>query len=191
MIDQLTALDQDVFLYLNHLGSKQWDWLWLIITNKWTFIPLYAFLIYLLYRNLNLKTTIYILVFVALMITCTDQLANVFKDGFQRLRPCNLDIGARVVARCGRYSFFSAHAASTMALAIFIGSILKHYYKYAKPSLIIWSLIVGYSRIYVGVHYPGDLIVGFIIGGLIGYIIYKIQAFILKKYLPKFKQIGQ
>jgi len=168
-MEYLLHLDREIFLYLNNLGTPTWDWFWIFITNKWSSIPLYAFLIFLLYKKIGLRTTILALVLIAGMITCTDQLANVFKDGFMRLRPCNLDLDARfLMDYCGGYGFFSAHACSSMALAIFVGSILKRYFKYAMPGMLFWSFLLGYSRIYVGKHYPGDVVVGFMIGAIIG-----------------------
>ncbi len=181
MIEYIQQLDKEVFIYLNSLGNPTWDWFWVFITNKWTFIPFYAFLIYLLYKTKKLQATIIILLFVAAMITCTDQGANLFKNGFKRLRPCNFDFTSRLLVHCGHYGFFSAHAASTMALAVYLGSILKSRYKYALVGLIGWSLVVGYSRIYVGVHFPGDVLVGWSIGAMIGIFFFYIQHFLLKR----------
>lgn len=182
-MDYLLQLDRDVFIYLNSLGSSTWDWFWLFITNKWASIPLYLFLTFLLYKKIGLRSTVICLVLIGAMIACTDQLANLFKDGFERLRPCRMDFEqARFIARCGRYGFFSAHAASSMALAIFIGSVLQRYYKYALTGMLVWALVVSYSRIYVGVHYPGDVLVGLVIGGIIGYLIFILQRVLVKKY---------
>ena len=83
-MEELIQLDQELFLYLNNLGSETWDWFWVFITHKFASIPLYAFLLYLLYKNYGLKPTIVTLILVAGLITCTDQLANVFKDYFER-----------------------------------------------------------------------------------------------------------
>ena len=88
MLEQLLQYDTELFVYLNALGSETWDNLWLIITNKLTFIPLYALLLFLLYKKFGLKSMLVFVVVVALMITFTDQITNVFKRGFQRPRPC-------------------------------------------------------------------------------------------------------
>ena len=121
------------------------------------------------------------------MITFADQLANLFKHGFQRPRPCgeeNLQGLMRfVVERCGKYGYFSGHAVNSMATAVFIGLILKEKYYYLIFILLFWSFIVGYSRIYVGVHYPLDVITGFFFGGIIGWIFYRLQLILQRRFI--------
>ncbi|MGB3775825.1 MAG: phosphatase PAP2 family protein [Leeuwenhoekiella sp.] len=185
-MDTLQHLDTEIFIYLNNLGNATWDGLWLGITNKWYSIPLYAVLLWLVYRQFGLKRTGVILLLVALLITSTDQLANVFKHGFERPRPCkveNLQDQARFIAvRCGSYGYFSAHAASSMGLAIFLGLILRVNLRFVFPMLLLWAFIIGYSRIYVGVHYPGDVLTGMIIGGILGYIFYLVYGYIISRF---------
>ena len=136
MIEELLKYDTELFLFLNSLGNETWDGFWLIVTEKWSSIPLYAVLLYLIYKKYDLKRTIIIVITVTLLITATDQLANLFKYGIQRPRPCQLDdlqSSMRFIAeRCGRFGFFSAHAANTMAVAVFIGILLRKWY----PNLI-------------------------------------------------------
>lgn len=185
-MQKLIELDHELFLYLNNLGTETWDWFWLFITHKFAAIPLYAFLLFLLIKQYkNWKAVGITLVLIAGLITCTDQLANVFKDYFARPRPCNEDFiaqGRFFMDRCGSNGFFSAHAASSMALAFYLGNILKKWYKYAFPGLVFWAVVVGYSRIYLGKHYPGDVLVGMIIGLLFGVVFYQLQQFLLRKY---------
>lgn len=185
-MDAINQLDHDLFLWLNNWGSESWDGFWLIVTSKWSSIPIYAILLFLIFKKYGWKGTLITLVAVALLITCTDQLANLFKYGFERRRPCGQEgvkEFARFVApRCGRYGFFSAHAASSMALAIFIGNVLKDRYKWILTALILWAILIGYSRIYLGVHYPGDVLVGFTIGGILGFVFRKLQVLALAKF---------
>lgn len=190
-MDYLLNLDKNIFLYFNNLGSPKWDQLWLFITNKWSSIPLYIVLLYLLYKKLSLNSFLIILVLVALLITCTDQTANIFKSNFQRLRPCQLPFNDRSIANCGKFGFFSAHAASSMSLAVFLGFTLRRYYKFIFIGLLIWSFLLGYSRIYVGVHYPGDVIVGFLIGALYGGVFHQLNKFLNQKipFLSRFKSV--
>ena len=188
-MEQLVELDQELFLFLNNLGNPAWDDFWNILTNKWSSIPLYALLIYLLYRSLAAKGAIITVLLVAGMITITDQLANVFKDGFQRPRPCRqeavMEFARFVAVRCGSYGYFSAHAASSAALTIYMGFILKPFYSKMFYLLIFWALMVAYSRIYVGVHYPGDVLTGMLLGSIIGWIFYILQQRLMKKYVAE------
>jgi undecaprenyl-diphosphatase len=183
-MEQLIQLDKELFIFLNGLGTPTFDGFWMFITGKWNAIPLYVTLLFLLYKKLGIKQTILIALLIAVMIACTDQLANLFKKVlFLRPRPCHdtelLEVMRLVKSHCGgRYGYFSAHAASSMALALFLGNILKPHVKYLYLSLIIWALFVGYSRIYIGVHYPGDVLTGF----FFGFIIAKLMLF-FEKYL--------
>ncbi|MCK0108990.1 phosphatase PAP2 family protein [Flavobacteriaceae bacterium S0825] len=187
MIDQLLQYDTELFIFLNSLGSSTWDGLWLVITNKLTFIPLYTILLYLIYKRLGWKTFLLLVFVIAAMITFTDQITNLFKDGFQRPRPCReseLEGLIRYVApRCGKYGFFSGHSSNSMAAAVFAGLLLKPYYKNLIFILLFWSAIVAYSRIYVGVHYPLDIVCGLAFGAIAGFIFYKLQVNLRKRFI--------
>lgn len=188
-MEQLVELDRELFLFLNNLGNPGWDLFWNTLTHKWTSIPLYILLIYLLYRSLGAKGAVITVLLVAGMITITDQLANVFKDGFERLRPCRqegvMEYARFVAIRCGQYGYFSAHAASSAALTVYLGFILRPFYSKILYILIFWALMVAYSRIYVGVHYPGDVLTGIVLGCLIGWIFYFVQQRLMKKYVAE------
>lgn len=187
MIEQLLEYDTELFLFLNNLGSSTWDVLWLAITEKLTFIPLYAVLLFLLYKKFGAKSLLVFVVVVALMITFTDQITNVFKRGFMRPRPCgeaDLINHMRFIAvRCGKYGFFSGHSSNSMAAAVFAGLMLKPYYKNLIFILLFWSVVVAYSRIYVGVHYPLDILCGLTFGAIGGFIFYKLAKYALKRFI--------
>jgi undecaprenyl-diphosphatase len=187
MIEDLLKYDTDLFLFLNNLGSEPWDDLWRLITNKLTFIPLYAFLLFLIYKSYGLKGLLVIIVCAALMITTADQLANLFKHGFQRPRPCReeslQEIMRFVVDRCGRYGYFSGHAVNSMATAVFMGLLIKNKYYYLPFVLLLWAFIVGYSRIYVGVHYPLDVLTGMFFGSIIGWVFYRLQLILKRRFV--------
>ncbi|MEP1489225.1 MAG: phosphatase PAP2 family protein [Algibacter sp.] len=187
MIEQLLKYDTELFLFLNNLGSTPWDNLWLIITDRLTFIPLYAVLLFLLYKKFGAKSLLVFVIVVALMITFTDQITNVFKRGFERPRPCGEDgliNQMRFIAvRCGKYGFFSGHSSNSMAAAVFAGLMLKPYYKNLIFILLLWSAIVAYSRIYVGVHYPLDIVCGLTFGALSGFLFYKIATLAVKRFV--------
>ncbi len=188
-MDQIITLDKELFLYLNGLGSSTWDGFWMFITGKWNAIPLYVFLLFLLHKKLGLKVTLITLVVVALMIACTDQLANLFKKVlFLRPRPCHdpmlMEMMRLVKSRCGgAYGYFSAHAASSMALAVFLGKIFQTYSKKIGVFLLIWAVFVGYSRIYIGVHYPGDVLTGMFFGVIIGLLFLKLHRYLCYRVL--------
>jgi undecaprenyl-diphosphatase len=186
-METLLQYDSDLFLYLNNLGSETWDGLWLLITNKLTFAPLYAVLLYLIYKHLGLKPLLYLVVLIALMITFTDQVTNLFKSGFMRPRPCRaqdiMDQLRFIAPRCGKYGFFSGHSSNSMAAAVFGGFLLRPYYKKLIFLLLFWSFLVAYSRIYVGVHYPLDIICGMAFGALAGWLFYKLaRRFVLQTF---------
>lgn len=188
MIEQLLEYDTELFLFLNNLGSETWDSLWLAITNKYVFGScLGVFLIYVFYKKLGVKALLLLILVTALMITFTDQITNVFKRGFERPRPCGeadlIDQMRFIAVRCGKYGFFSGHSSNSMAVAIFAGLLLKTYYKKLIFILILVSLIVAYSRIYVGVHYPLDIICGLTFGAFSGFIFYKLAKYLLQRFV--------
>lgn len=186
MLDQLLHYDTELFIFLNKLGNSTWDGFWLFVTDKWSSIPLYAILLYLIYKHYGWKGTLVIMVCVALMITATDQLANLFKHGIQRPRPCQvaqLKEDMRFIAGgCGKYGYFSAHAASSMAAAVFLGLSLQRWYRYLPFLLLVWAIITAYSRIYLGVHYPLDIITGMAIGGIIGWLFFLLQRWAQRRF---------
>lgn len=186
-MEELIQLDKDLFLYLNNLGTPMWDGFWLFMTEKFYQIPLYLLLFFFFYKYFGIRGTIITLIVVAALITATDQLSNLFKNVlFMRPRPCRAEGVAEftrfIAERCGRHGYFSGHAASSMALAFFTGLTLQKHLRYIFPFMIVWSIIVAYSRIYVGVHYPGDIITGMAIGIVLGVGAYKLQGFLIKKY---------
>lgn len=185
MLEQLIELDHELFLFLNNLGSETWDNLWLIITHKFTFAPLYAVLLFLMFKKFGLKGMLLMVLVIVLMVTFTDQITNQFKRGFMRSRPCGtegvMDRMRMVAAYCGKYGYFSGHSSNTMAAAIFAGLLLRPYYKKLIFILVTWSVIVAYSRIYVGVHFPLDIVSGMLFGVFSGFLFYKLAKYILKR----------
>lgn len=185
MLEQLKYFDRELFLYLNNLGVKEWDWFWVFITEKEVSIPLYAVLLFLIYKKIHLQGLLITVVTVALMVTFTDQLSNLFKDTFQRFRPCNeafMEYGRFLAKRCGKYSFFSGHAISSFAVATFVSNILKPYYKNIFYFMFTWCVLITYSRVYIGVHYPADILVGALFGLFAGYMFYKLHSYLRKRF---------
>jgi len=180
--------DKELFLFLNGLGGGTWDGFWLFVTYKWNSIPVYLLLLLLSYRHLGLKKTFLVLLAVALMILCVDQLANFFKYGFQRVRPCfDADVNElmrQVRDSCdhrGRFGYFSAHAANSFSVAIFFSLLLRSMRAPIGIFLVVWAIFVAYSRIYIGVHFPFDVLTGMLIGALFGWIFAKLLIFTFPK----------
>ena len=186
MLERIKELDINLLVYLNSLGSETFDKFWLIITNQLNWTPLFLLMFYGIYKKIGGKQTLYLLLFIAILITFTDQTTNLFKHTFQRLRPCNNpDINSiiRVVQVRNSYSFFSGHAANTMAVATFLYLILKRHFKYFGL-LFLWPLIFAYSRIYLGLHYPGDILTGYFFGALFGSLLYLVYRKLKPQYFP-------
>lgn len=186
MLDKILDLDTQLFIYLNGLGSEAYDGLWLFITKQFNWISFFVVLLYLIYKKIGVKQTLYLLLFIAVLITFTDKIANVFKNGFQRLRPCNTpEINGiiRVVKSSDTFSFFSGHAANSMAVATFLYFVMKRHYKYFVL-LFLWPLIFAYSRIYLGLHYPLDIMCGYLCGLILGFVMYKVYLKVQQRYFP-------
>jgi undecaprenyl-diphosphatase len=184
MVDKILSYDIQLFVFLNGLGSETYDGLWLLITKQTNWIPLFIVLLYLIFKKLGTKQTLYLVLFVAVLIAFTDQVTNLFKNGFQRLRPCNnpeINDVIRIVKSSKSFSFFSGHAANSMAVTTFLFLILKRYYKYSYL-LFLWPLVFAYSRIYLGLHYPLDIFSGYVFGLSSGFMMYTIYQRVQKKY---------
>lgn len=188
MIEQLANIDTELFLYLNNLGTTTWDAFWMFYTTKFYWIPLYAVLLFLIFKMPNPKIFILTIVIIALMILFTDQVTNLFKKILvMRLRPCHepsLEGLVRLVKpHCGgKFGYFSGHASNSMAVAVFTGFMLRYRFKYILHFLIVWSIGMGYSRIYIGVHYPLDVLSGWIFGGLSGYMFYRLDTYFQNRF---------
>lgn len=175
MIEWLNHIDQEAFLFLNRLHVDWMDPAMLWITNKKTWIPFYVLLAgFIAYKQK--WRSIWMFIAIALVITAADQLTSGFmKPFFERLRPCHeplLDGLVYNIGKCGgQFGFASSHAANTFAIATLL------WFCFAKEirafrAMFVWALIVSYSRIYVGVHYPGDVLVGAVVGIGCGYVVF-------------------
>jgi undecaprenyl-diphosphatase len=180
MLDKILTLDKELLIFLNGLGSTTFDPFWMFITKQSNWTSFFLVVLYFIYKKVGVKQTIYLLVFIIVLITISDQFTNLIKETFQRLRPCsdpNINKLIRVVKPSETFSFFSGHASNSMAIATFLYFILKDKFKYFGL-LFLWPLIFAYSRIYLGLHYPTDIICGYINGFVFGFLFYKLFRFL-------------
>lgn len=188
-MEEIIIEDKEAMIFLNNLGSLSFDQFWILVSEKWFWIPLYIIFLYFLYKKYNRKSFFYILLFVTIGITVSDQIANIFKDGFHRLRPCHdasLEGLIREVKCGGQFGFYSAHASNAFFTATVLTFLLKKHYKYLPYFLFIWASVVAYSRIYLGMHFPGDIIFGALMGILLGFFF---SSLILKVINKNFKMV--
>ncbi len=189
-IQNLLEFDRDLLLSLNGCNSLTFDNLMMTLTSGVTWIPLYLSLLFLIIKNNeNIRQIFLIITCSVLCIALSDIVADlVAKPYFERWRPSNdpiLKYTVNVVnnIRGGDYGFFSAHASNTFSIAIFFCLLVRS--KLLSCSMILWSLINCYTRIYLGLHYPGDILVGLLWGALVGsavyYLYYRIERRISSK----------
>ncbi|HHU34817.1 MAG TPA: phosphatase PAP2 family protein [Bacteroidetes bacterium] len=181
----LERFDQALFLLINGWNSPLWDNIMWAFSGKLIWAPLYLAILLYLAREYRRKIWL-IVVFIALAITLSDQISvHLFKNLFCRLRPCHeplLDGLVHLVnGRCGgQYGFVSSHAANTFNLTVFTSLLIKK--RWYTTAMIIWATIICYSRVYLGVHYPGDVICGSLLGVVIGYSVYKLYLYTLNRF---------
>ena len=186
MLQTLIDLDKEIFLALNGLHQPWLDnfMFWVSDTEIW--FPLYAIFIGMMIKSFKWDA-IWLLLAIALLITLTDQITSGFmKPFFGRFRPTHdPEIGHLVHTvnnyRGGTYGFASSHASNTFGLISFLWLVFKEKYHWFKW-LFAWAALVAYSRIYLGVHYPGDIVVGGLIGIFLGWCIFKTYSWLLIKY---------
>lgn len=179
--NQLIQLDRKFFMLINQLHHPWIDRVVYWITHEAFWIPLYVFLLYCITRHLRAKSWIALLAIVVLVIICDQFASGLIKPVVQRLRPCfypDLQALVHVAGRHhGLYGFISSHAANTFGLATFLCLLLRKRYPYMWL-LFIWALGVSYARVYGGVHYPADMIVGAISGIGWGWVIFRLYTYI-------------
>lgn len=177
LFQQVHHLDKDVTLAINSLSSTISDGIWQFFSYKNSWYILYLAILVILYVRLGWKKGTIALLACVLCIICCDQFANLIKDWVQRLRPCwdqeMIDRGLNVLEyKGGKYGFFSAHAANAMGFAacsmLCLGIDGSHSHKFYNTAMPIWALLVGISRVFVGKHFFGDVLVGWAVGAFFG-----------------------
>ncbi len=188
MIEFLDRLDTEIFLFLNSYHNDFFDTAMYWITKQETWYPVYLLIIAAMVWKFGMRSLV-ILLFIAIGITLSDQItSSLMKPLFERPRPCHdpeIRHLVHVVHGCGgKYGFASGHAANSFCLVTLLFLFFRRFYAYLGW-LFLWAALVSYSRIYVGVHYPGDIITGAILGILIGYLLYRLYMNISDRYRLK------
>ncbi len=195
MIDRLVQFDQSLFLYLNAQHTPFWDAVMALFTGTGFWLLFYVPILYYIIKKYRAKAFV-ILVLLALAILISDQFSGLIKDAVQRLRPTHdpalQNIVHHVVDKGGQYGFFSSHASNTFTTAVFTALLFRN----TRYNLLIlaWATLVSYTRIYLGLHYPFDILTGMLFGILLGWGTFRVLFFLEKNFLllrsPKLSDIS-
>lgn len=195
MLEKLQSLDASLLLFFNHLNNPVFDFLFYWISNKWVWVPFYGYLTYVLYTR-HRRHFFTLLLFIAATIAVSDQISSsLIKDSVMRFRPCHDPMIASEVhivnGYCGGlYGFVSSHASNVFTLTLFLNTYFRKRHLRLQGILIVWATVVSFSRIYLGAHFPGDVLCGAALGALIGlasarsYRYYEVYYETPKKYPP-------
>lgn len=193
MFETLDKIDTQIFLSLNGMHSSFLDFIMWYASKIVIWIPLYLWFLWLLYKEYP-KDYWKVILSVAIMILITDQVADIAKNGVERLRPTHNPALAGMVHILrgysgGSYGFFSGHAANSFAVATYISLMVGKRWKYIPCIAFVYAFLVSYSRIYLGVHYPGDVLTGALVGIITSFMIVKLFKYLQKVNLKQ--NIGQ
>jgi membrane-associated phospholipid phosphatase len=175
MLDQILQWDQTLFFAINHSHFTWFDAFMPYYRHKVFWVPLYVFIIAFFIWNFP-KNGLWIVFFALLTVGLSDTVSSQWiKKTVKRLRPCNdLEIQDQVTLRIrcgGGYSFTSSHATNHAAVAFFIFFLFKNHRRFWRWMVVFWAVTVGVAQIYVGVHYPLDVLTGLLIGTVIGWLL--------------------
>lgn len=178
MLENIVAKDQELLIYLNNLGTEFWDPIVMYITHQINWWPFFLVLVFFLLKKISLKQFGLLVVILAVFFLFTDQMTNVVKYAVARLRPVNdpeILPHLRYLRGANSPSFFSGHASNSSGSILLLFLILRKYYNYMWM-IFFFPLVFAYTRIYLALHYPVDILVGYVFGicsGLFFYNLFK------------------
>ena len=194
MLQQLITWDQQLFLYLNGLHTDYLDTLMYRASDPWTWLPFYLWLVVYIWLKWK-KLSFYMYFYIGLLLAASDQLSShLIKPWVKRPRPSYVPAWHSIIHLSpagpgGHYGFVSGHATNTFALAFFLAFILPKTHRWLKCILFAWATLVSYSRIYNGVHYPGDILGGMLLAALVAFLFNKIFRYFLGAYVISYKRL--
>jgi undecaprenyl-diphosphatase len=174
LFETIIQKDKELLIFLNNLGSEQWDPFWLVITNQLYWTPLFLFVFYIIIKSFGWKRGGVMILAMIVLVAFSDQFVNLIKDSTARLRPNNdpeIKASLRTLINPQSYSFISGHATTSTFFAVFVALLLRNKYKYSYL-ILLFPLVFAYSRLYLGVHFPIDISLGILTGVLLANIYY-------------------
>ena len=166
LLENSIQKDKELLIYLNNLGNEHWDSIWLVITNQLYWTPLFLLVFYLTIKTFGWKQGGFFILSMIVLVAFSDQFTNLIKNYFQRLRPNNdpeIKHLLRILLHPQSYSFISGHATTSTFFSVYIILLLKEKFTYIY-FILLFPLVFAYSRLYLGVHFPLDIIVGILTG---------------------------
>lgn len=185
MLEDILNWDRETFIYLNGLGIEKYDAFWSAVTNFNHWIPLFILFIYLLFAKFPLKKAFAMLGMLVFLIFLVTTLTDLTKEVVARLRPNNeeeINTLIRIVKSPTNFSFFSGHASSSFSITTLLYLFLRTKFRWSWL-FYIWPILFASSRIYVGVHYPIDIIVGALVGIGCAFLVYMLYKRLIVPYL--------
>lgn len=186
MLEKLELLDRQLFLWINSCHSPIFDDVMFYVSATWIFMPLFFYWAFLIFNKTGIKKLFILLGFFVLLVVLTDQTANRIKHAVKRYRPThNIEIQSQVHIvndyKGGKYGFFSGHATNSFGIAMLLFLLFDKKSIVFRFSFFTWAALTGYSRIYLGVHYPSDIFVGIVVGIFWGFVVYRLIQYTFKK----------